>query len=143
MQAAEFLEQVKLKSGDLLFKEGDKSFFFYIIQHGNVEIYLHDENGKKITLAIAEPGQAVGEFAMITKRPRSASAIALTPVELVKISEEGYQQLLKDLPDWAFSMIQTLVDRLSQADETIRKHSLENTKLKRTLEAIIGGAKTN
>ena len=143
MQAAEYLEHVKLNPGELLFKEGDKSFFFYIIQQGNVEIYLHDGTGKKITLAVAEPGQAVGEFAMITKRPRSASAVALTPVELVKISEEGYQQLLKELPEWAFSMIQTLVDRLSQADQTIRKHSLENAQLKKTLEAILSGSSKN
>ncbi len=143
MQAAEHLEHIKLKPGDFLFKEGEKSYFFYIIQHGNVEIFTHDSSGKKIILSISEPGEAVGEFAMITKRPRSASAVAVTPVELVKISEEGYYHLLKELPDWAFSMIKTLVDRLSRADQTIREHSMENSQLKKSLETILSGGKLN
>lgn len=139
IEAGDHIDQADYEAGSLLFQEGDITTFFYIIQAGQVEIFTQDKSGKKITLAIADSGQAIGEFAMVAQRPRTASARALTDVTLVKISEVGYQELLKELPEWALAMMKSLVERLIQADETIRKNSLENTRLVNTLNTILNG----
>lgn len=139
IEAGDHLDQVEFEAGSILFQEGDETTFFYIIQEGQVEIFTQDKAGKKITLSIADSGQAIGEFAMVAQRPRTASARALTNVSLVKISEVGYQELLQELPEWAMSMMRSLVERLVQADETIRKNSLENTRLVSTLNSILNG----
>jgi len=108
------LKRVDFKKGDLLFKEGDQGFFFYIIQEGKVEIIKHDA-----VLAVIEPGQPVGEFALLTESLRSASARALTDGFAIEISEEGYKQLLSELPSWAIAIMQSLVRRLKEANEKL------------------------
>jgi CRP/FNR family transcriptional regulator, cyclic AMP receptor protein len=120
----ESLEKVEFKPGQVLFNENDESFFFFIIQEGSVEVFKTDESGKIIPLAIAGEGQALGEFAMVAKKSRSASARALTKVVAVKVSENAYQTLLDELPSWALAMIEGLVERLRQADDIIKAYGI-------------------
>jgi CRP/FNR family transcriptional regulator, cyclic AMP receptor protein len=118
------IETVEFLPGDILFLEGEKSFHFYIVQVGEVEIYKSTATGKKIPLAVVEEGTAIGEFAMIDRMPRSATAIALTQVVAVKVSEQAYEKLLGELPVWAVSVMRSLVDRIRQTSDIIRKAGL-------------------
>ncbi|HEX4926177.1 MAG TPA: cyclic nucleotide-binding domain-containing protein [Bdellovibrionales bacterium] len=120
----ESLEKVQFKPGEFLFHENEQSYFFFIIQEGSVEVFKTGADQKHIPLAVVGEGQALGEFAMISKKPRSASARALTKVAAVRVSEEAYQSLLNELPSWALAVIEGLVERLRQADETIRQYGI-------------------
>jgi CRP/FNR family transcriptional regulator, cyclic AMP receptor protein len=120
----ESLERVEYKPGDVLFQENETSYFFLIIQEGSVEVFKTSSDGKHIPLAIATEGQALGEFAMVAKQQRSASAKALTKVVAVKVSEEAYQALLAELPSWALAVIEGLVDRLRQSNEIIKNYGI-------------------
>ncbi len=115
------LKQVTFKAGEVLFNEGDKSFHFYIIQHGRVQIFRKTDDGKKVTLAEVSEGASIGEFAMIDRRPRSASARATTEVKAVEVSEAAYQHLLEELPEWAVAVMRSLVERIRNANDIIRK----------------------
>lgn len=126
------LKQVTFKAGDVLFHENDESFHFYIIQYGVIEIYKTTAEGKKIVLAEASDGTAIGEFAMIDRRPRSASAVCKTEVGAVEVSEEAYRLLLEELPDWAVAVMRGLVERLRNAHEII--HRIEGIDQKTTQE---------
>ncbi|MGZ3747304.1 MAG: Crp/Fnr family transcriptional regulator, partial [Pseudobdellovibrionaceae bacterium] len=53
-------------------------------------------------------------------RPRSASAQAVTEVSLIKVSAEGYEQLLSELPVWAACMMKSFVVRLRNMTEQLR-----------------------
>lgn len=81
MSSKNGLEKITFKTGDLLFKEGDLSRHFYIIQEGSVEIFQSGFHGEKIPLSVVGAGQSLGEFAMIDDSPRSATARCLTRVE--------------------------------------------------------------
>jgi CRP-like cAMP-binding protein len=115
------LRRVDFKAGEILFKEGDPGFFFYIIQEGKVEVYKNLDDRKVKTLGVVEPGQALGEFALITESLRSASARALTDGYAVEVSEDGYKRLLKELPEWALAVFQSLIRRLKEANELLMK----------------------
>ena len=123
------LEKVVFESGDFLFHENDQSFFFFIIQEGNVEVFKTDTSNTKIPLAVVGEGQALGEFAMVSKKARSASARALTKTVAVKVSEEAYQSLLAELPSWALAVFEGLVERLRQADDIIRNYRIIDPEL--------------
>jgi len=113
------LKRVDFKAGDILFEEGDQGFFFYIIQQGKVEVYLGPHDKPHKTLGVVEAGQPLGEFALITESLRSASARAITDGYAVKVSEDGYKQLLKELPEWALAVFQSLIRRLKEANELL------------------------
>ena len=120
------LQIMKFKKGEYLFREGDKSFHFFILQEGEVEVFKLDAGGREISLAQVSAGHAIGEFAIVDRSPRSASVRALTDVSSVMVSEQAYQKLLQELPSWAIAMIEGLVDRLRQTNQLVQKlHSGE------------------
>lgn len=112
-------------AGDFIFFEGDIENHFYIVESGVVSIFTKDFHGKRIHIVDIVDGESFGEFAMISQSPRSASAQALTDVSLVKVSEEGFEQLLKELPTWAECMLKSFVERLQATTEKVRE--IKNT----------------
>lgn len=117
------LDKVEFKAGDILFQEGDLTTFFYIVESGQVEIYIRNQSGQKVQLSVVNEGEPLGEFAMITKKARTANAAALTDVSAFKVSEEGYKKLMTEIPFWAQMMIKNLIYRLSDSTDTIKFQS--------------------
>lgn len=115
------IQKESYKPGDYIFFEGDIENHFYIVETGVVNIFTKDQTGKRIPILDVIDGESFGEFALISKMPRSASAQAVTDVVLVKVSEEGFQELLTDLPTWAECMLKSFVDRLQNMTEKIRE----------------------
>lgn len=99
-------------SGDFIFFEGDIENHFYIIESGVVQIFTKGKTGNRIDICQIVDGESFGEFALLDNKPRSATAQALTDVSLVKVSAEGFQQLVEELPVWASSMMKSFVERL-------------------------------
>lgn len=130
------IETVTFNPGDILFQENEKSFHFFIIQEGQVEVFKTSSDGQKLPLAVVKEGTSIGEFAMIDRNPRSATARALTVVQAAKVSEAAYQQLLSELPDWAVSVMGALVDRLRQTNEIVRRSGIVSPSVKREIESI-------
>jgi EAL domain-containing protein (putative c-di-GMP-specific phosphodiesterase class I) len=80
-----------LPSGALLFQEGDAGAAAYLIEAGQVEIFLR-RDGRDRTLALRGTGEIVGEMAIIDGRPRSASARAAQDCTLVPVTSEQLTQ---------------------------------------------------
>lgn len=109
------------KPGDYIFFEGDIENHFYIVETGVVTISTKDNTGKKIHILDIVDGESFGEFALLSDMPRSASAQAVTDVVLVKVSEEGFKQLMEELPTWAQCMMKSFVDRLQNMTDKLRE----------------------
>lgn len=115
------IQKETYKPGDFIFFEGDIENHFYIVETGVVNIFTKDQMGKRIPIVDIVDGESFGEFALISKMPRSASAQAVTDVVLVKVSEDGFKQLLEELPTWAECMLKSFVDRLQNMTEKVRE----------------------
>lgn len=115
------IQKESYKPGDYVFFEGDIENHFYIVETGVVNIFTKDNMGKRISICDIIDGESFGEFALISNSPRSASAQAVTDVVLVKVSEDGFKQLMSELPTWAECMLKSFVDRLQNMTEKIRE----------------------
>ena len=113
------VQQQNIAAGQFIFLEGDKDFHFYIIEEGQVEVFTA-AHGNHIKISEFGPGDSFGEFAMLDRSARSASARALTNVKLVKVSEAGYQELLEQIPGWAASMLKSFAIRLKSMNEKLK-----------------------
>jgi len=107
-------------SGEFIFFEGDIEAHFYIIESGTVSIFTKNQSGQKMILATLQPGDTFGEFALIESGARTASAMAETNVKLMKISQEGYDIMLNDLPLWASSMLKSFITRLKTMNTQLK-----------------------
>ncbi len=136
------IEIVRFKAGDLLFEEDELTFHFFIIQEGEVEVFKRGAGGDEVKLALVNSGTSIGEFAMIDRKPRSASARALTDLLAARVSPEAYEQLLGELPDWAVSVMRALVERVRHTNEIVRalQVGLEKSSPGSSLSAQIGKA---
>jgi CRP/FNR family transcriptional regulator, cyclic AMP receptor protein len=130
------IEQVAFEPGETLFNENETSYHFFIIQEGQVEVFKMGVGGVKIPLAVVGEGTSIGEFAMIDRLPRSATARALTKVVAAKVSDQAYQQLLSELPDWAVAVMRALVERLRQTNEIVRRSGIISQDLKKEIDAV-------
>jgi len=114
------LTKQTFNAGDFIFFEGDIETHFYIIESGEVSIFVKDQKGQRIELARLNDGETFGEFALISTGARAASAQAMTPVKVMKISSEGYELMLNDLPLWASSMLKSFSSRLKQMNINLK-----------------------
>jgi diguanylate cyclase len=79
-----------LKSGEVLFHQGDPGDCAYAIETGQLEVFRGRGKRRKV-LALLGPGEVVGEMAVIDQLPRTASAIARKPTRLRVITGEHLQ----------------------------------------------------
>lgn len=110
----------RLKQYEILFEAGDKAETMYIIRLGSLRVFFR-KGEEEVALADLKPGAIVGEMAFFDDGPRSASVKALEESELLEISKLDFQKLLKQIPPWFVTIMQSLVSRLRASNEKIAK----------------------
>ena len=81
------------ESEDILFEEGSKGDKFYIIYKGRVGILI---SGKGLVSEL-NTGDSFGELSLLFGQPRSGAAIILEKTELISLSKEAYDSIIKVL----------------------------------------------
>jgi CRP/FNR family transcriptional regulator, cyclic AMP receptor protein len=92
--------------------QGDVSGALFVIVSGYVKAVRTNADGRDTGLSIMGPGEVFGEVALLDGQPRSASAIALTPCEVLVIEPGPFLGLLRELPDIAIELLAVLSRRL-------------------------------
>jgi CRP/FNR family cyclic AMP-dependent transcriptional regulator len=112
-------KEITLKPNDLLFEEGDPSKSLYFVKKGAIRLFRRKGEGK-IEIDTVRTGQVLGELAFFDGQPRSASAEALLPTELVEISKGSLDDALAKVPDWLVTLIKTVTSRLRTVNNRVR-----------------------
>lgn len=115
-----------LKAGETLFNAGDYGESLYIVNSGEVELYIKDTAGQKIVLKVAEEDDIFGEISMLDNRPRSATATALTDAELFVLDRDDLLLLFQKKPDAGLNMLAALSGMLRDADNLLRTRVSRN-----------------
>jgi CRP-like cAMP-binding protein len=109
----------KFAAGTVIFRQGDADTHFYIIEEGQVGIFV-TQNGMTMKVSELGPGESFGEFALLSDEKRSASAQALTDMQVFKVTTAGFEELLKQLPDWAACMLKSFVKRMRAMNQMLK-----------------------
>ena len=86
--------QTSFDTDEFIFREGDPGDCAYIIESGMVEVAL-DKDGRKLVMATLTKGDILGEMAIIDRLPRSASARAIVPTEVMAIPLDYVSQKIE------------------------------------------------
>ncbi len=111
-------DRIKVGAGETLFAEGDTSRAMYLIKEGRISISRR-ENGRTLLLDVLGPGVFFGEMALITDRPRTADARAVTDSRLIEITREEFDRVMSTRPEVLLYLLQLMVHRLRQANEVM------------------------
>lgn len=86
-------------NGKVIFSYGEKPDNVYLILEGAVELLFPETGTKKIAGLIIQRGQFFGETGVLTKQPRSATAIAQQNVKLLCISGKNFRKTYRQWPE--------------------------------------------
>ncbi|MGD0006527.1 MAG: ATP-binding protein [Anaerolineaceae bacterium] len=119
-QLCQVVEEVHLPAGSELFAEGSLGDMAYVIEEGQVEI-LKSSDGRNVQLAVRQPGEVIGEMALLESMPRNATGRALTDSVLLAISRQQLNGLLDASPSSARVMLHTVTQRLRSTELLLRQ----------------------
>jgi CRP-like cAMP-binding protein len=108
--------QRRFPRGSVLFHEGENADHVLIVRSGRVKVSSFTADGKEIVLAVRGPGELLGELSAIDGEPRSASAGALEPVEVLSVPAEDFRAFLGTRPRITVALMQMLSRKLRDAD---------------------------
>ena len=72
-------EEMRLETGQILFRQGERGDLVYAVEEGEIEIYRIRADGDEEPVAVVGQGDYFGELGPMFNLPRSASARARTP----------------------------------------------------------------
>ena len=108
------IETRRIRAGDVIFREGDKADELFVIKSGHVRIQVGNR-----TMADLTADNIFGETALIDSEPRSATAVAITDVELVPVSEKQFLFLVTQTPYFALRVMRILAQRLRVTNKSL------------------------
>ncbi|PYS68912.1 MAG: cyclic nucleotide-binding protein, partial [Acidobacteria bacterium] len=123
---AKVIDEEKLLAGQTLFQAGDPGESLFIVQKGEIELFIKDTAGQKIVLTTAGPGDLFGELAMLDSGPRTATALALTDTEVLVLDRDDLILLFQRRPDAGLHMLAALSGLTRKADELLRTRVSRN-----------------
>jgi CRP/FNR family cyclic AMP-dependent transcriptional regulator len=107
------IEARQVKAGSVIFREGDEAHELFVIKSGQIRIQIGNR-----TITELSADSVFGEMALIDDEPRSATAIAITDVELVAVSEKQFLFLVSQTPYFALKVMRVLAQRLRATNKT-------------------------
>jgi len=105
------VDEVDVPAGHVLTKEGRFGEEFFLIVSGRVGI---DREGVRV--ATMSDGDFLGEVALIDGRPRSATATAEVPTQLLVLAHRQFNSLMQRFPSIQAAVLQALADRVRRTE---------------------------
>lgn len=110
---------VPLGGGETLLREGDAGDALYVVVSGRLSVVVGSA-----PIAEIGRGETVGEMALLTGAPRSATVRAVRDTMLVRLSKESFDVLIERHPKATMALARLIVKRLEQS---MRERSAPST----------------
>jgi CRP/FNR family cyclic AMP-dependent transcriptional regulator len=101
------MTRIDRPAGQVLTTQGQPGCEFFIVLEGEVEVRQGDR-----VIATRRAGEYVGEIALLDRRPRTATVVAITPVSVEVLSRREFMSLLAQAPELAEQILATMAQRL-------------------------------
>jgi diguanylate cyclase (GGDEF)-like protein len=103
----------EIQAGEILFRENEPATNMYWIESGVLAIMQGDLDNPRL-LGFRNPGQIVGEIALLENIPRTASVAAIAPTRLKSLSQDKFEAFLALIPGFGIELMRLLSSRLRE-----------------------------
>ena len=104
-------DELTFPAGRVLMRQGSPGRELIVLVQGEVTV---EQDGA--TIAVRRDGDYVGELALVTGRPRTATVTAATDLQALVLDRMSFERLLRDVPTIAVKVLQAVAERLPPED---------------------------
>jgi CRP-like cAMP-binding protein len=104
-------DELRLPAGRELMRQGARGRELVVLIEGEVEVTRDGE-----TVATRGSGDFLGELALVTDRPRSATVMATTDLRVLVLERGAFERLMREVPSIALKVLQAVGERLPAED---------------------------
>jgi CRP-like cAMP-binding protein len=96
----------------VLIRQGETGAEMFVVATGSVRI---ERNGKFVR--VAGPGTAIGEMALLSEGPRTATVTAAEPTRILLAGHREFHQLMDQHPSIRLKILEGLAAKIRMLDE--------------------------
>jgi CRP-like cAMP-binding protein len=116
-------EHLEFMPGEAICRQGDVGDAAYIVLDGEADVVVQSDQGPMKVASISRY-DIVGEIAILCDVPRTASVLATTRLVALRVSKDGFFNLVTQFPQVAVEVMHELASRLLQTTQRLTEVSL-------------------
>jgi CRP/FNR family transcriptional regulator, cyclic AMP receptor protein len=117
-------EHLEFMPGEAICEQGEQGDAAYIVLDGAAEVVVQSEGQGPTKVATVGKHDIVGEIAILCDVPRTATVRATTPLSALKVSKDGFFNLVTQFPQVGVEVMHELASRLHQTTQRLTEASL-------------------
>jgi CRP/FNR family cyclic AMP-dependent transcriptional regulator len=112
-ELARSADELDLREGTVLTREGRPGREFFVLIDGTVKV---TQDGKKV--AELKGGDWLGEIALLTDKPRTATVTATSSVDVLVITDRRFRNVVESMPSIAIKVLGRVSERLTHDERS-------------------------
>jgi CRP/FNR family transcriptional regulator, nitrogen oxide reductase regulator len=128
--------RISLKSGQILFRQGDPARLCYLILRGRLKLAKLHEMGKEAIVRYIAPGELTAAVSVFREKTYPVTAEATGSVEVVGWDRQTMTKLLLDNPQMALNMLRIVIEHVDELQERYLELTAERVE-RRVARAIL------
>ena len=107
-EIASIADEIDLREGKQLTEEGARGREFFVLLEGTADV-----KRKRRKVGALGPGDFLGEIALVTRAPRTATVTTSSPTRALVVTEQNFRRLLESSPSVQIKVLEALAERLA------------------------------
>ncbi len=107
-----FSRTVPLRKGQILFRAGEKTLGFYVVQTGTINIYRIGAGGREQVIHLFRAGESFAEVALASDTGYPADARAEQASQVILVPKQEMLALIRKRPEFALRMLGSMSQHL-------------------------------
>ncbi|MCK4727054.1 MAG: cyclic nucleotide-binding domain-containing protein [Anaerolineales bacterium] len=108
------------EDGEIIIQQGDEGNCMYVIQEGQVEVILENED-KEIKVGVRDPGEFFGEMAIFDRDVRSATIRSLGQSRILTVDKKNFLRRVHEDPSLAFRLVEIMYKRIRELGQEVTR----------------------
>ncbi len=114
--------------GTVLFREGQTARAVYLLCEGRVRLSVCSENGRRMTLRTASPGEILGLSAVLAGGSYQVTAEVVNPVQAAEVRRKDLLPFLHQHSEVCLQVVNLLSEDLHEAYDRVRTLGMARTR---------------
>jgi len=129
-------EERQFRKKEIIFSEGERTHYLYMVKTGSVKLYKTNDIGKEVILKLVGPNEFFGYLSILNEGVFSESASALENTYVKIIPKAEFLKSLFEKKELASFMIKLLADQVNEAEDRLMKMAYNSVR-KKVAEALL------